>query len=204
MHLIYIYIYIKPKRLTHWGWVTLICIGRLTIIGSDNGLSPGQLQAIIWTNAGILLIPTLWTNFSEILSKIYTFSFKKMHLKMLSAKPRPFCLCLNLLTVRHMPQKSHYAGFSLLMLGIFHDSHHTWRVSVILYDTEPFTVVQSDFKGYHSWVVFQTLQNNFDWCTQTCCQTSNISDTLVCNKIVDHSDVDGALPVGAAPTTSSF
>ena len=35
-------------------------------------------------------------------------------------------------------------------------------------------------------------------------QTSNISRTLVRNKIVDHSDVVGAPPVGAAPTTSSF
>ena len=36
------------------------------------------------------------------------------------------------------------------------------------------------------------------------CQTSNISRTLVGNKIVDHSDVVGALPVSSAPTTSSF
>ena len=35
------------------------------------------------------------------------------------------------------------------------------------------------------------------------CKTSNIRRTLG-NKIVDHSDVVGALPVGAAPTTSSF
>ena len=35
-------------------------------------------------------------------------------------------------------------------------------------------------------------------------QVSNIERTLVGNKIVDHSDVVGALPVGAAPTTSSF
>ena len=35
-------------------------------------------------------------------------------------------------------------------------------------------------------------------------QTFNISITLVGNKIVDHSDVIGASPVGAAPTTSSF
>ena len=35
-------------------------------------------------------------------------------------------------------------------------------------------------------------------------QVSNISYTLVGNKIVDHSDVVGASPVGAAPTTSSF
>ena len=41
--------------LTHWGRVTHICVGNLTIIGSDNGLSPGRRQAIIWTNVGILL-----------------------------------------------------------------------------------------------------------------------------------------------------
>ena len=40
------------------------------IIGSDNGLSPGRRQAIIWTNAGILLIGPLGTNFSEILIEI--------------------------------------------------------------------------------------------------------------------------------------
>ena len=38
----------------------------------------------------------------------------------------------------------------------------------------------------------------------TYCKTSNISRTLVGNKIVDNSDVVGASPVGAAPTTSSF
>ena len=35
-------------------------------------------------------------------------------------------------------------------------------------------------------------------------QTSNISDTLIGNKLDDHSDVVGASPVGAAPTTSSY
>ena len=84
--------------LTHWGRVTHICVGKLTIIGSDNGLSPGRRQAIIWTNAGILLIGPLRTNFSEILSEIQSFSFKKMHLKMSSAKCRPFCFGLNVLT----------------------------------------------------------------------------------------------------------
>ena len=82
--------------LTHWGRVTHICVGRLTIIGSDNGLSPAQRQAIIWTNAGILLIGPLETNFSEILIGIQTFPFTKMHLKMASAKWRPFCLGLNM------------------------------------------------------------------------------------------------------------
>ena len=73
-------------QLTHWGRVTHICVSKLTIIGSDNGLSPGRRQAIIWTNAGILLIRTLGTNFSEILGEMHSFSFSKMHLKMSSAK----------------------------------------------------------------------------------------------------------------------
>ena len=85
--------------LTHWGQVTHICVNKLAIIGSDNGLLPGWHQAIIWTNDGILLTGTLGTNLSEILSEIHTFSFKKMHLKMTSAKWRPFCLGLNVLNV---------------------------------------------------------------------------------------------------------
>ena len=83
--------------LTHWGRVTHICVGNLTIIGPDNGLSPGRRQAITWTNAGILFIGPRGTNFSEILIDIHTFSFKKIHLKISSAKWRPFCLGLNVL-----------------------------------------------------------------------------------------------------------
>ena len=63
-----------------------MCVGNLTIIGSDNGLSPGRRQAIILTSAGVLLIGPLGTYFSEILIGIQTFSFKKMHLKISSAK----------------------------------------------------------------------------------------------------------------------
>ena len=79
--------------LTHCGRMTHICVSN--IIGSDNGLSPEWYQAIIWTNAEILLIGPLRSNFSETLSKIYWLLFKKMHLKMLSGKWWPFCLGLN-------------------------------------------------------------------------------------------------------------
>ena len=75
------------------------CVGNLPIIGSDNGLSPGRPQAITWTNIGILLIGPLGTNFSEMLIEIDVFSFKKMHLKVSSAKRRPFCLGLNVLMI---------------------------------------------------------------------------------------------------------
>ena len=39
--------------LIHWGGMTHICVTTLTIIGSDNGLSSGWRQAIIWNNTGI-------------------------------------------------------------------------------------------------------------------------------------------------------
>ena len=84
------------RPLTHWGRVTHICVGNLTIIGSENGLSPGRRQAIIQTNAGRLLIVPLGTNVSDIFIGIQT--FKKMHLKMSIAKWRPFRLGLNELT----------------------------------------------------------------------------------------------------------
>ena len=77
--------------------MTHISVSELTNIGSDNGSSPDRRQAIIWTNAELLLIGPLGANFSEILIEILTFSFKKMRLKVSSAKRRPFCLCLNVL-----------------------------------------------------------------------------------------------------------
>ena len=88
--------------LTHWGRVMHICFSKLTIIGSDNGLAPTRCQAIIWTNDGILFIGPFGTNFNEILIKIYTFSFKKMHLKkaiwkMANILPQPQCVNM----VRH-------------------------------------------------------------------------------------------------------
>ena len=89
------------SSLTHWGRVTHICVGNLTIIGSDNGLSPERCQAINWTNAAVLLIGPKGTNFNQILNEIHIFSFKKMHLNVSSVKRRPFSLGLNVLP--HLP-----------------------------------------------------------------------------------------------------
>ena len=83
---------LSTTGLTHWGRVTHICASKLTISGSDNGLSPDRRQAIIWTTARLLLIGPLKTNFSELVSEIHAFLFQKMHLKTPSAKWRPFCL----------------------------------------------------------------------------------------------------------------
>ena len=84
----------------YWGWVTHICVKKVTIIGSENGLSPGRCQAIAWTNAGKLLSEPLETHFSELLIEIHTFVISKgLHLKMSSGKWRPFCLGLNVLKI---------------------------------------------------------------------------------------------------------
>ena len=71
---------------THWGRVTYICVSNLATIGSDND--------------GILLIRPLGTNFSEILIENHIFSFKTTRLKLSSAKWRPFCIGLNVLTLK--------------------------------------------------------------------------------------------------------
>ena len=91
------------NEVTHWGWVMHKCIRKPTIIDSDNGLSPGWCQAIMWSNVKILFIGPLGINLSEILIKMYIFKFKKMHLKMSSGKWEPFCLSLNELNASYNP-----------------------------------------------------------------------------------------------------
>ena len=91
-----------------------ICVSELTIIGSDNGLSPGRHQAIIRINAGILLIRPLGTNLSEILIEILIFSFKKMLLKVSSAKRR-----LNVLSNDY----HHRSWFQLHSMNFIIDPH---------------------------------------------------------------------------------
>ena len=111
-----------------------ICVGSLTIIGSDNGLSPGRRQAITWTNVGILLIGPLGTNLSEMLIEIHTFSFKRIHLKMSSGKWRPFCLGLNVLmscyfrsvAMEWLPFGSKASNWTLTYCGLV-TPYHLWR-----------------------------------------------------------------------------
>ena len=110
--------------LINWGWMTHVCVGKLTITGSDNGLSPGRRQAIILPNAGILLIRPLETNFNEILIKIHTFSFKEMHLKISSGKWRPFCLGLDV--------TYHYMDYLLNCFLFLH--HQSIRSFVLIGD----------------------------------------------------------------------
>ena len=72
---------------------------------------PGRRQAIISTNAGLSLIGPLGTHFSEILIEILIFSFQKMHLKVSSGKWQPFCLGLNVLSIKMA--RGHYLNQSL-------------------------------------------------------------------------------------------
>ena len=113
--------------LTHWGRVTHICVSELTIIDSDNGFLPGRRKAVIWTNSGILLIRTSGTKFSEISSKIRTFSFRKLHSKISFAKWRPFCLGLNVFIIgktsytRHKPELRKWLSIVFILLDIAMD-----------------------------------------------------------------------------------
>ena len=120
--------------------MTHICVGKLTIIGSDNGLSPGRRQAIIWTNAGLLSIGPLRTYFSENLIKIQQFSLEKIHVKMSSAKWRLSCLGLNVLndiTYYHCTQGAIWCSrwISTCVSNIRQIQHH-WLFIHFLLDTD--------------------------------------------------------------------
>ena len=123
------HIWWNVRHLTHWGRKTHIFVIKVTIIGSDNGLSPDRRQAIIWTNAGEWLIGPLGTNFDEILIEIHTFSFKKIHFKMASGKWRPLCLSLNVLT--------HWGLITLHPIYTSNSSFQTNYVQKNLQDKQP-------------------------------------------------------------------
>ena len=50
-------------------------------IGLNNSLTPIQRQAIIYTNAALLSIGAIGTNFGEIFNRLHNFSFTKVLLK---------------------------------------------------------------------------------------------------------------------------
>ena len=145
----------RKIALTHWGRVTHICVSKITIIGSDNGLPPGRRQAIIWTNAGILLIGPCGTKFHEILIESQTFSFKKMHFKMSSGKWRPFCLGLNVLT-SSMVSKIYTPYCWNNIYTHISPSHTTYRVSLRVSFYQPLNYLFQDFMGWQSFHVMKS------------------------------------------------
>ena len=75
---------------THWGRVTHICVSRLTIIDSYNGLSPPGAKPL-----SEQMLEYCWLGPWEIqwnLIEIYTFSFMKIHWKMAVTLTRPHCV----------------------------------------------------------------------------------------------------------------
>ena len=140
--------------------MTHICVSNLIIIGSDNALSPGRRQAIIWTNAGILLIEHLGTNFSEMLIEILIFSFKKIHLKLSSGKWRPFCLGLNVLTDNlNVSTGLHTRAYWEWNAGIYGIIH-----SLPIWNTT-------------TYLVLKYMSNVYDACVNIMCEYINVSET---------------------------
>ena len=147
------------QLLTHWGRVTHICVGNLTIIAPDNGLSPGRRQAIIWTNAGILFIGPWGTNFSEILIGIHTFSFKKIHLKMSSAKWSPFCLGLNVLSITVTGS----TDGNCLRWNLLHTAHSTVDCDVITKLLKTNETMRSKVWQLQLWSLQRSVSAQLPW-----------------------------------------
>ena len=119
------HIVLSECHLTHWGRVTHKCVGNLTIIGSDNGLSPGRRQAIIWTNVRILLFGPLETNCSEIWIEVNIVSYMKMHWKISSVKLRTICLGLNVISRSVGPMVTTWTKWTTYIKWYF-----KWRIRI--------------------------------------------------------------------------
>ena len=63
------HVYVRHKVLIHYQLIKaewcIYAVNKLVISGSDNGLPPSARQAIIWNNAGLLLIRHLGRSFGE-------------------------------------------------------------------------------------------------------------------------------------------
>ena len=157
------------SRLTHWGRVSHTWVSNWTIMGSDNGLSPGRRQAVIWTNAGILFMEPLGINFIEILLGIPIFSFKKMRLKMSPAKWGPFCLGLNVLTMIIPPNTSwrtctiwaDVAAYVMMHSGYI---PMIWYFSLTHWGRDKMAAIfQTTFSNVFSWMKIREFRLRFHW-----------------------------------------
>ena len=167
-----------------------ICISKLTIIGSDNGLSPGRRQVIIGTNAGILLIAPLGRNFNEILIGIHTFSFNKTQSKMSSAKRPPFCLGLNVLSIQRLwNDKKHTHETKTIQ-----NKKHTFSPLALppgkygsIHDdaTRQLYLIYNKVRSELSWDILVDIPDNTDWLMGVCATSRGtfkyIGDYLNCH-----------------------
>ena len=146
--------------LTHWGRVTHICVSKLTSVGSDNGLSPGLRQAIIWTKVGILLIGPVGTNVCENLIEIHIFSFKKMRLKMASGKWRPFCLGRNALKAKYCPSRMFNGVGVNLGQHTRNEYYFGWTDNALDWICDVFTIFRYHWSSYHNCWYYHYLYND--------------------------------------------
>ena len=139
--------------LTHWGQVEYICVGKLDITGSYNGLSPGQHQAIIWTIAGILLI---WPKIMVLLSMAYLHvgwqCLPSCHLSGHSGQDKHSIFGHNSTHGLCSLFKDQFAG----EFGRLRTDHFFWNVTVVSNKTAPHDL--SCFK-----CIFSTLRWNGDY-----------------------------------------
>ena len=97
--------------------MTHICISKLTITDSDYALSLGRRQAIIWTNARILLNRHLGTNLSEILIEICIFFNSRKCVRMSAVAYEITSISIvqvqikqNIKAPRHWPLQEEFTG----------------------------------------------------------------------------------------------
>ena len=104
--------------------MTHIHVSKLTIIGSDNGLLPGRRQTIIWTNAGILLIESLRTKFSEILIEIYAFLIQENAFENIVWRMAATCLGVNVLILGFRLHPCQWQNILARLAGAFQIKRH--------------------------------------------------------------------------------
>ena len=151
--------------LNHWGRVPHICVNKLTVIGSDNGLSPDQSQAIIWTNAGTVLIGPLGINFSRIVIKHYTFSIKKMHLKMTCGKWRPHCLGLSVLKSKLHGRRREMGSQCVLIERLtiyYHYCRAVWNIMLLCYIGNQLLRAICEFIDLTPWLMLNHYVRNIE------------------------------------------
>ena len=163
--------------LTQWGRVMYICVSKLGHLWFRQWLVAWLAPSHYLNQCWNIVNWTLGNKLHWKFFKLYTFSFKKMHLKMPSGKWLPFCLSLNELI---LPRQ--YTCIWLTMASVF-----------MVFTSFQESILLSAPEGWRQFCPKYIYR-----------QTSNISCTFAGNKIVDHSDVVGASPVSSAPTTSSF
>ena len=179
-------------KLTHWGQGTHICVNKLTSINSDNGLSPDWHQAIIWTNAGILLIEPLGIKYSEILIEILTFSFKKMRLKVSSANGGHVVLA-SMAAMMSWPQCVNSLRPSDTYICLGHHCLNQWWIVVswTLGNKLNFFSQENEFENVvcetasilcqPQWVnVYKELPSEVWWCSGYLFDVKKIKETSLC------------------------